>query len=161
MDSKVSMSKSATNCIEYPSGVTLKSRKLKYWIKQKGLTQSYVAHELQMSKRQLRNKLYWRKTFNQQEITQLVNLLGARIAIQVIWFPTLKEKKRVRRIVWEDKMENYQDYETERENKSRRLAELSEECGENWEQSQAFEDYLFNSDELPSRKFMRRRCDVR
>lgn len=157
MDSKVSMSKSATNCIEYPLGVTLNSRKLKYWIKQMGLTQSYVAHELSMSKRHFRSKLYWQKAFNQKEITQLVKLLGARIAMKVIWFPTLKEKERVRRCVWEDNMENYNDYETERENKTRRLAELSEEYGEDWEQSQSFEDYILNSDELPSRRFMRRR----
>lgn len=54
-------------------------------------------------------------------------------------------------------MENYKDYELDKDFKSRRLTELSEEYGEDWEQSEDFTDYIFNADELPSRRFMRRR----
>lgn len=47
--------------------------------------------------------------------------------------------------------------ETPAEQKERKIAELYQESGENWEQSKDFEDFIFDSDELPSRRFMRRR----
>lgn len=48
-------------------------------------------------------------------------------------------------------------FETPSERKQREISELYEESGENWEQSKDFEDLIFDSDELPSRRFMRRR----
>ena len=48
-------------------------------------------------------------------------------------------------------------FETPSERKARRIAEQEREYGENWEQSEEFEDFIFDSDELPSRRFMRRR----
>ena len=39
------------------------------------------------------------------------------------------------------------------------IEELYKESGENWEQSSDFLKFVFESDELPSRKFMRRRND--
>lgn len=164
MDSKASISKSAINFVNhYPFGITLKSRKLKYWIKKKCLTQSFVASELNLSKRQFRNRLYRRKTFNKQQIIALVNLFGARVALQVIWFPSLEEKERVRKCVWEESMNNFTDYcdNTCRASNAERIAELQKEYGEDWEQSEDFTDYIFDTDVLPSRIFMRRRCDVR
>ena len=49
------------------------------------------------------------------------------------------------------------DYETPLQMKRRRIAAQERENGENWEQSEEFENFIFDSDELPSRKFMRGR----
>lgn len=47
--------------------------------------------------------------------------------------------------------------ETSMEKKARRIAEQEKEYGANWEQSEEFENLIFDSDELPSHRFMRRR----
>ena len=164
MASRASMSKSATNFTDYyRRGVTLKCRKLKSWIKRKGYTQSFVAELLCLSKQKFRRKLYKRERFNQSEIADLIRLMGARAAIEVIWFPTLQEKKRIQKYVWEGQMSNKYNpdfphhFETPSEMKRRRIEEQYKESGENWEQGEEFEEYIFDSDELPSRRFMRRR----
>ena len=43
--------------------------------------------------------------------------------------------------------------------RKKRIEELYIENGEDWEQSSDFLKLVFESDELPSRKFMRRRND--
>ncbi len=48
-------------------------------------------------------------------------------------------------------------FETPAERKRRAIAEQHEESGGNWEQSEDFENLIFDSVELPSRRFMRRR----
>lgn len=48
-------------------------------------------------------------------------------------------------------------FETPSERKTRAIVEQEKEYGENWEQSDEFENLIFDSDELPSRRFMRRR----
>lgn len=151
----------------YRYGVTLKSRALKRWIKRKGYTQRFVAAQLGMHKQKLVRKLYRKQRFSQKEITALVRLTGAGTAIQVIWFPSLKEKRRVQEYVWEVEMHNTYnpDYpypvETPAVRKRRAIAEQESEYGENWEQSEDFENFIFAADELPSRRFMRRHNDVR
>lgn len=154
----------ATNFINYyKRGVTLKSRTLKSWIKRKGYTQAFVAELLGMSKNKFRRKMYRRQRFNQKEITALIFFMGARAAIRVIWFTSLREKRRIQKYVWEGQMSYKYDYdmphhfETPTERKRREIAEQYEESGENWEQSEDFENFIFDSDELPSRRFMRRR----
>ena len=161
---RASMLQSATNFTDYyKHGVTLKSRTLKSWIKKKGYTQAFVAELLGMSKRKFRRKLYRRQRFNQKEITALIFFMGARAAIRVIWFPSLQEKRRIQKYVWEGQMSYKYDldfphhFETPSERKQREISELYEESGENWEQSKDYEDLIFDSDELPSRRFMRRR----
>lgn len=147
----------------YRRGVTLKSRTLKRLIKKRHLTQRRVAERLGMSKQNFIKKLYRRQRFNQSEITALIRLFGARAAIRVIWFPTLQEKKRIEKYVWEGQMSNKNNsdfphnFETPAEKKRRAIAEQERENGENWEQSEDFENLIFDSDELPSRRFMRRR----
>lgn len=47
--------------------------------------------------------------------------------------------------------------ETPLEKKMREIAEQNKESGENWEQSKDFVNLVFDSNELPSRRFMRRR----
>ena len=160
---RASTLQSATNFTDYyKHGVTLKSRTLKSWIKKKGYTQAFVAELIGMSKGKFRRKLYKRQRFNQKEITVLIFFMGARAAINVIWFPSLREKRRIQKNVWEGQMSYEQDFdvqhhfETPAERKRRAIAEQYEELGENWEQSEDFENLIFDSDELPSRRFMRR-----
>jgi hypothetical protein len=47
--------------------------------------------------------------------------------------------------------------ETPSEKKMREIVEQNKENGENWEQSADFVQLVFDSNELPSRRFMRRR----
>ncbi len=155
---------SETNFTEYyKKGITLKSCVLKHWLKRKRLKQSFVAAQLGMDKRKFKRKLYKRCRFNKAEIKELVRLLGVRAAISVIWFPSLQEKRRIQKYVWEGKMNcKYNPciahcLETSMEKKARRIAEQEKEYGANWEQSEEFENLIFDSDELPSHRFMRRR----
>lgn len=164
MGLRASMFKSVTNFTDYyRSGVTLKSRALKRWLKRKGYAQSYIAERLCMSKRKFRWKLYKRQRFSQSEITALIWLMGARAAINVIWFPSLQDKRRIQNYVWGGQMSNtynpdFPRYsETPAERKKRAIAEQEREYGEDWEQTKDFESLIFESDELPSRRFMRRR----
>ena len=90
--------------LNFKDGVKLKSRALKRVLQRKGYTQSKVVQSLGMSKRTFMSKLYLRQNFNQKEITALIKLVGARAAIKVIWFPSLEEKKRIEKYVWEEQM---------------------------------------------------------
>ena len=168
MASKANTSKSAKYFTDYSrSGLTLKSHALKTWLKRKGYEQSYFAERLGMSKDKFRQKLYKRQTFDQNEITALIRLMGARAAIKVIWFPNLEEKRRIQNYVWEKQMNNKHNsdfpdnYETPAERKEKAIAELADENGEDWDQTDDFLNLIFESDELPSRRFMRRRNDKR
>ncbi len=160
MGLRVSTYKLAINSTDnYSCGVTLKSRTLKRVIKEKGLTQRIVAKRLGMNKRRFIKKLYRRQRFNYVEVAVLVRLLGARAAIKVIWFPTMKEKKRIEKYVWENKMskKNNSNCESQLKKKNRQIMPRYEQSGESWEQSEDFEKFIFNTDELPSRRLMRRR----
>lgn len=164
MDLKANTLKSAKDFTEhYKDGISLKSRALKNWIQRRGFSQTLVAELLCMSKRKFRSKLFWRKKFNQNEIADLIRLMGARAAIKVFWFPTLQEKRRIEKYVWEGRMSNKYNpnfphcFDTPNEKKKREISEQESESGENWEQSEELENLIFDSDELPSRRFMRRR----
>lgn len=168
MASKASTSKSAKYFTDYSRrGLTLKSKAIKDWLKRKGYAQSYFAKRLGMSKDIFRRKLYKRQQFNQNEITALIHLMGARAAIKAIWFPNLEEKRRIQDYVWEKQMSKKHNsdfpdnYETPAAKKEKAIAELAEEYGEDWDQTDDFLNLIFESDELPSRKFMRRRNDKR
>lgn len=49
------------------------------------------------------------------------------------------------------------DYGTPLRIKRGKIAAQEREYGENWEQSEELKNFIFDSDELPSRKFMRGR----
>lgn len=149
---KASTFKSVTNFTEkYRQGITLKSRTLKICLKRKGYGQSYFAARLGMSRRTLMRKLYMRQTFNQREITELVRLLGARMAIKVIWFPSLREKRKIQRYVWCKQMTEINNLYDLRQavNNNKLFAEQ--------EQGDEIEKLIFHCKKMPSRKFMRRR----
>ncbi len=152
---KASTFKSVINFTEkHRQGITLKSRTLKICLKRKGYGQTYFAARLGMSRRNLMRKLYMRQTFNQREITELVRLLGARMAIKVIWFPSLREKRKIQRYVWWKQMsekKNFKDLQQDDYvgNNNKLFAEQ--------EQGDEIEKLIFTCKKLPSRKFMRRR----
>ncbi len=76
-------------------GYSLKKQKLKKWIYEHNRTQPFVARQLGIEKAELIRKLNEREPFNQDQIRALVYLVGAEAAFQMIYFPTLKEKREV------------------------------------------------------------------
>lgn len=81
-------------------GYSLKKNQLKRWIYEHNHTQTFVAQKLHMSLQELKDKLNNRELFNEQQIRNLVYLLGAKNAFKVIYFPTLDEKRRVYKITF-------------------------------------------------------------
>ena len=121
---------SETNFTEYyKNGLTLKSRVLKRWLKRKRFTQSFVATRLGMDKRKFRRKLYKHCRFNKSEIKAFVRLLGARASISVIWFPSLQEKRRIQKYVWEGQMSCKFNSGTEQSLETPIEKESSQNCG--------------------------------
>lgn len=153
---------SAISCIDYSSGLSLKSRAFRATLKRRGITQREMAEFIGMTKRTLRQKLYRREKFSRKEIERIVYALGARAAIKVIWFPTIEEKLRIKKYVWEEQTEVMIDGVFIRKEKpsqtmKRVLEQRIAENGEDWEQTEDFEDYISTCNELPSKRFMRRR----
>lgn len=95
MASNQSTCKSATSCTDTSLGYSLKKRQLKDWIYDHGKTQPYVAKRLGITKEELQRKLNGHEPFSEKQIRSLVYLVGADAAIEIIYFPTLKEKRKV------------------------------------------------------------------
>lgn len=76
-------------------GYSLKKRKLKDWIYDNGKTQPFLAHKFGITKQELQRKLNNHELFNEKQIRSLVYLVGAESAINIIYFPTIKEKRRI------------------------------------------------------------------
>lgn len=76
-------------------GYSLKKNRLKRWIYEHNHTQPYVAKKLNISVQEMQDKLNKHELFSEEQIRNLVYLLGAEEAIEVIYFPTLEEKNRV------------------------------------------------------------------
>lgn len=95
MDSKQNTYKSEANCIDSLVGYSLKKRKLKDWIYDNGRTQPFVARKLGITKEELQRKLNEHELFDEKQIRSLVRLVEAEAAIEIIYFPTLKEKRKV------------------------------------------------------------------
>ncbi len=161
MASRASMYSSGKGCTNRISGVSLKSRALKQWLRRRGMTQREIAQVLELPKQEFRQKLYKHSKFDMRQTTKLIRLMGAMAAIEVIWFPTIEVKRRIKKYVMEGQMSGNDGipvfYETLAERKHREVENQMKENGENWEQTEEFEDYIFDTYELPSRKFYRRR----
>lgn len=80
---------------ENQKGYSLKKRKLKDWIYDHGKTQPFVAARLGITKAELQKKLNEHELFDKSQIRSLVHLVGAEAAINIIYFPTIKEKRTV------------------------------------------------------------------
>lgn len=161
MTSRASMYSSAINCTDYSDGISLKSRAIKRWLYCKGVTQSEMAKVMDLPKHEFRRRLYKHIKFDQSRIAKLIRFIGTRAAIEVIWFPTISEKAKIKKYVAEGQMNEFKNipglYETPAERKRREIEEQMKESGEDWEHTEEFEDYIFDTDELPSRRFLRRR----
>lgn len=155
------MYSSGKNCIDHIDGVSIKRRALKILLMRRGITQREMAQVLGLTKQEFRQMLYKHVKFDMRQTTKLIRLMGARAAIEVIWFPTIEEKIKIRKYVTEGQMSDKGNipvfFETSAERKRRQIEEQMKENGENWDQTEEFEDYIFDTDELPSRKFYRRR----
>lgn len=79
------------------TGLSLKKRALKRWIYEHNFTQPYVAKRLQMSADEFKSMLTDRELFSQGQIRDLIYLMGAEAAFNVLYFPSLEEKRRVYR----------------------------------------------------------------
>ena len=161
MASRASTYSSAINFTDYTDGVSLKNRAIKRWLRRKGVTQSEMAKVMDLPKQEFRQRLYKHIKFDQRRITKLIRFMGARAASEVIWLPTIKEKEKIKNYVVEGQMNELKTipdlYETPAQRKRREIEEQMKENGEDWEQTEEFEDYIFDTDELPSRRFLRRR----
>ena len=87
---------SARNSIKSEVGYSLKKGQLKRWIYEHGYTQPQVARIMGIKKRVLQKKLRKHELFNKEQIKKFVFLVGAEAAMEIIYFPTIKEKN----IVW-------------------------------------------------------------
>lgn len=76
-------------------GYSLKKHKLKDWIYAHGKTQPYIARRLGIMKPELQRKLNEHELFDEGQIQTLVHLVKAEAAIDIIYFPTLKAKRKV------------------------------------------------------------------
>lgn len=110
MDSKQNTLNSATNSIDktFPAnGYPLKKYLLKNWIYANGYTQPYVARRMGLSPYEFKRRLKEREKFNRGEISALVRLMDAEDAFEVIYFPTMK----IRRRVWREVFGKYENKE--------------------------------------------------
>lgn len=118
MASKQSLCKSATSCTNAAVGYSLKKRQLKDWIYDNGKTQPYVARKLGITKEELQRKLNEHEPFNEEQIRSLVRLVEAEAAIDIIYFPTLKEKRKVWRKTFGRKRKEEDEQPNERTKKA-------------------------------------------
>lgn len=110
MDSKQSTLNSATNFTKpiFPAdGYPLKKYPLKRWIYDNHFSQPFVARMLELSPDEFKRRLRKREKFNRNEIWELIKLMGAEEAFDVIYFPT----KGIRRRVWWEVFGKYENKE--------------------------------------------------
>ncbi len=84
-------------------GYSLKKNAFKKWIFENNLTLIYVSRKLGISKEELKKRLSKHLLFNKNEIIRLIYLVEAKNAINIIYFPSLKEKKEVIKKVFKEK----------------------------------------------------------
>lgn len=85
---------------ERPDGYSLKKRCLQRWIYSRGYTQPYVARRLGLSAEEFKRKLREHEKFNEYQIGCLVQLMKAKAAFRVLYFPSLRMRRRIYREVF-------------------------------------------------------------
>ncbi len=85
---------------EQPQGYSLKKRCLQRWIYSRGYTQSYVARRLGLSAEEFKRKLREHEKFNEYQIGCLVQLMKAKAAFRVLFFPSLRMRRQIYREVF-------------------------------------------------------------
>lgn len=77
------------------NGYSLKPKTMKRWIYEHNRSMPYVARKLNMSKEEFKRKLREREPFNKEQLRCLIYLVGAQDAFNIIYFPTMEEKRKV------------------------------------------------------------------
>lgn len=77
------------------NGYSLKPKKMRRWIYEHNRSMPYVARKLNMSKDEFKRKLRERELFNKEQLRSLIYLVGAQDAFNIIYFPTIEEKRKV------------------------------------------------------------------
>ena len=90
---------------EQQKGYSLKKRCLQRWIYARGYTQPYVARKLGLSAEEFKRKLREHEKFNEYQIGCLVQLMKAKPAFRVLYFPSLKMRRRIYREVFGESKE--------------------------------------------------------
>lgn len=110
MDSRQNTLNSATNSTDtiFPAdGYPLKPIKLKRWIYEHKYTQAYVARRMKLTRDEFSRKLREQEKFNRKQIWELIKLMHAEDAFQVIYFPTME----IREMVWQEVFGKYKNKE--------------------------------------------------
>lgn len=76
-------------------GLSLKKRALKRWIYANGYNQPRFARALGLSTNAFKRKLNNHEKFNEYQIRCLVKLMKAKAAFRVLYFPSLKVRRRI------------------------------------------------------------------
>lgn len=76
-------------------GYSLKKRCLKKWIYAHGYTQLFAARWLGISAEEFKRKLREREKFNKYQIVSLVELMQARAAFRVLFFPSMRMRRQI------------------------------------------------------------------
>lgn len=92
-------------------GYSLKNRKLRRWIYLHHRSLPYVARKMGLSKEELKRKLKEKECFHKDQICALIYLVGAKDAIEMIYFPTIIEKKEVKRKVFGERRKEGNGFE--------------------------------------------------
>lgn len=99
MNLSQSMCKSAQNSTNI-EGYSLKKGRLKKYIFRNHYTQTYFAKRLNLSAEEFKRKLTNRELFNKEQLRALINLMGAREAFKVIYFPSAKKRRKIYRQIF-------------------------------------------------------------
>lgn len=100
MDSRQNISKSETSSFEVivsekPTGYSLKKQKFFKWLNAGNYSRKYVAKRLNITDEELMKRLNEHGLFDRAQLAWLINEMGAKTAIEVIYFPTPEQKKQV------------------------------------------------------------------
>lgn len=92
------------------TGCSLRKGKLKKWIYGNGFNMWSFSKRLKLTAEQFNKMLTNQELFNENQMKRLIETMGAEEAFKVIYFPSLKEKKRVYYEVFK-KYEEKEDYD--------------------------------------------------
>ena len=81
-------------------GYSLKKGRLKKYIFTNNYTQTYFAQKLNLSAEEFKRKLTNRELFNKEQLRTLINLMGAKEAFKVIYFPSAKNRRKIYRQIF-------------------------------------------------------------
>lgn len=76
-------------------GYSLKERCLQRWMHSRGYTQRQVARRVGVSAEEFKRKLREHEKFNEQQICSLVELMKAKAAFRVLYFPSLQHRRQI------------------------------------------------------------------